>query len=93
MFRAGHKLGKYKIEGRLADGAFANVCRARDTVLITSDGLFDSLHVSEIIECIRKGKLTDAAQRLANGDQQRMIGSDDLTFVLFRLSRPQTIRR
>ena len=54
MFRAGHKLGKYKIERRLAEGSFANVYRALDTIegnrvalkiphdrLITSDVLKD----------------------------------------------------
>lgn len=45
---------------------------ARDTLLVASDGLFDNLQVSEIIEIIRKGKLEKAIERLAELVRQRM---------------------
>ena len=68
---------------------------ARDTLLIASDGLFDNLHVDEIVEIIRKGALESAAdelvacvdQRMANVDRDHPSKPDDLTFVLFRLGR------
>jgi serine/threonine protein phosphatase PrpC len=66
--------------------------QARDTALIGSDGLFDNLHVEEIVECIRKGPLAQSAQRLAELASGRMAEfhehlpckPDDLTFILFR---------
>jgi serine/threonine protein phosphatase PrpC len=66
----------------------------RDTVLLASDGLFDNLYVERIVETIRKGKLPDAARRLA-GDSRRQMNSpddshpckpDDMTFIAFRLA-------
>ncbi len=64
----------------------------RDTVLLASDGLFDNLHVEEIVERIRKGPLETAASLLIDDSRQRMSAReenqpskpDDLTFVLFR---------
>jgi len=64
----------------------------RDTLLIASDGLFDNLHVEEIVEVIRKGPLAEAAINLTTCVDRRMEGSDethpskpdDLTYVLFR---------
>lgn len=64
----------------------------RDTLLLASDGLFDNLHVEEIVECIRKGPVSEAAGRLAALTRQRMTQPipdhpckpDDVTFVLFR---------
>lgn len=64
----------------------------RDTVLVASDGVYDNLHLEEIIECVRKGTLADAASTLADACLARMTspasGSpckpDDLTFILFR---------
>ncbi len=64
----------------------------RDTVVVGSDGLFDNLHVEEIVEIVRKGPLAGCAEKLAALATQRMeeMGSDlpskpdDLTFVLFR---------
>ena len=44
----------------------------RDTVLVASDGVFDNLHVAETVEYIRKGRLTDAADRLATYARSRM---------------------
>lgn len=68
----------------------------RDTVLIASDGLSDNLYESEIIEIVRKGPLTRAADRLATLAHQRMkqpdenrpSKPDDLTFVLYRRAKP-----
>ena len=71
-----------------------------DTVLIASDGLFDNLHVREIVDRIRKGRLDEAARRLVDATRRRMDGSneaqpskpDDLTFILFRLPSPPKSR-
>ncbi|MGD8999407.1 MAG: protein phosphatase 2C domain-containing protein [Granulosicoccaceae bacterium] len=65
---------------------------AKDTMLLASDGLFDNLHVEEIIDIIRCGPLADAARQLAEAAGSRMLGSDselpgkpdDMTFVLMR---------
>jgi serine/threonine protein phosphatase PrpC len=71
----------------------------RDTLLIASDGLFDNLHMEEIVELIRKGPLSAASRYLAQCVYRRMEGSDeehpckpdDLTFVMFRRSSSETI--
>ncbi|QNN23463.1 serine/threonine-protein phosphatase [Planctomycetales bacterium ZRK34] len=63
-----------------------------DTVLLASDGLFDNMHVDEIVNIVRAGSLTDAAAKLAAEAQMRMMTPeedhpckpDDLTFILFR---------
>jgi serine/threonine protein phosphatase PrpC len=71
---------------------------ARDTVLLASDGLFDNLYLDEIVDTIRRGPLTSAADRLVERVQARMQGADaahqpckpdDLTIVLFRPHRPR----
>ncbi len=64
----------------------------RDTVLVASDGLVDNVHAEEIVECIRKGPLTDAVGRAVDLARRRMHalrGSqpskpDDLSLILFR---------
>jgi serine/threonine protein phosphatase PrpC len=64
----------------------------RDTLLIASDGLFDNLHVDEIIHLVRKGGMLDAAKALTDAATRRMerpmdgqpSKPDDLTFILFR---------
>jgi serine/threonine protein phosphatase PrpC len=64
----------------------------RDTVLLGSDGLFDNLHLTEIVELIRKGPLQLSVQKLVEASQQRMSSPreghpskpDDLTVVAFR---------
>jgi PPM family protein phosphatase len=69
-----------------------------DTVLLASDGLFDNLYIDEIVETIRSGPLTAAADRLVARVQARMQGTDakdqpckpdDLTVVLFRPHKPR----
>ncbi len=65
---------------------------ARDTVVVASDGLFDNLHLEEVVEAVRKGPLPAAAARLAAQARARMAGTaadtpgkpDDLSFILFR---------
>jgi len=69
---------------------------ARDTVLLASDGLFDNLFIDEIVDSIRVGPLTLAADRLVERVRVRMAGDgatdqpckpDDLTVVLYRRHR------
>lgn len=74
------------------DVGTAVTLRPRDTVLVASDGLMDNVHVHEIIERIRKGRLTRAADNVISLAKRRM-GSDateqpskpdDLSLILFR---------
>jgi serine/threonine protein phosphatase PrpC len=66
---------------------------ARDTLLVATDGLFDNLHLPEIVERLRKGSLPTAVDELAGHSRQRMQDPvegqpskpDDLTLVAFRL--------
>ena len=63
-----------------------------DTVLIASDGVCDNLHLDEIIDIVRKGKLKEVAQTLVERCRKRMAGEngdepnkpDDFTFILYR---------
>ncbi len=63
-----------------------------DTLLLASDGLFDNLHLHEIVERIRKGPLEKVISILAEYCRDRMQGGrdgqpskpDDLTFIAFR---------
>lgn len=65
----------------------------RDTLLLGSDGLFDNLHLHEIVELVRRGPIRSAANALAERARDRMLQGetahpskpDDLTFLLFRL--------
>ncbi len=65
---------------------------ARDTVLLASDGLMDNLYFDEIVEVVRKGPLSEAADellkravsRMDNGAGGQPSKPDDLTVVLFR---------
>lgn len=67
----------------------------RDTLLIASDGLSDNLHVEEIVDRIRKGRLAAGLQTLADDAGLRMRAPaegqpskpDDLTVVIYRPSR------
>ncbi|MCP4302287.1 MAG: serine/threonine protein phosphatase [Gammaproteobacteria bacterium] len=66
--------------------------RPRDTVMVASDGLMDNVHVTEIVECIRKGPLVDAVERAVKIARRRMLTErdgqpskpDDLSLILFR---------
>lgn len=58
-----------------------------DTVVMASDGLADNLLVEQIIECVRKGPLRQAAERLMGECRRAMQEGghpDDLTVVLYR---------
>ena len=64
----------------------------RDTIMLASDGLTDNVHLTEIIERIRKGSLQAAAERLVALARHRMTATstaqpskpDDLSLILFR---------
>jgi len=64
----------------------------KDTVLLASDGLMDNVHVDEIIEIVRKGRLSDALhavvelahQRMRNTEKGQPSKPDDLSLILFR---------
>ncbi len=68
--------------------------KPRDTLLIGSDGLFDNMHVAEVVEVIRKGPLAVVAAALADACRRRMqepepghpSHPDDLTFIIYRRS-------
>lgn len=63
-----------------------------DTLLVASDGLFDNLHVEEIVDIIRSGPLGETASQLAARARERMLRPepdhptkpDDLSLLLFR---------
>lgn len=67
----------------------------RDTVLLASDGLFDNLHVKEVVGVVRKGPLSSLVGDLADQALGRMGGAaegdpskpDDLTFIVYRPGR------
>lgn len=63
----------------------------RDTVVVGSDGLFDNLTTDEIVDVVRCGDLTKAADELAKFCVRRMKGEvpgpskvDDLSICLLR---------
>jgi serine/threonine protein phosphatase PrpC len=66
--------------------------RARDTVLVASDGLTDNVHLDETIELIRKGSLAESGSAVAALARKRMTNKapgqpskpDDLSLILFR---------
>jgi serine/threonine protein phosphatase PrpC len=66
--------------------------RARDTVLLASDGLTDNVHYADIVERIRKGPLELAASQVVDLAQRRMTVNhtsqpskpDDLSLIVFR---------
>ncbi len=70
---------------------------ACDTLILASDGLFDNLRISEIVERIRKGALKKVLADLAEACRRRMHSlepgepskPDDLTFIAYRLTPPK----
>lgn len=66
-----------------------------DTVVIASDGLYDNLYVSEIVDIVRKGALAAACLQLVDVASERMIAAaagqpskpDDLSVVVVRRAR------
>lgn len=74
---------------------------ARDTVLLASDGLFDNLHVEEIVGTVRAGPLAARLSALVETCRLRMAEPrrgepskpDDLTVIAFRRTlRPRASR-
>jgi len=69
----------------------------RDTVLLSSDGLVDNLHVEEIVELVRKGPLVRTVDRFGVEAKSRMLEPgegrpskpDDTTIVAFRPLPPR----
>lgn len=69
-----------------------------DTLLIASDGLFDNIHQTEIVENCRKGTLLAVSRKLALLCQSRMeepkkglpSKPDDLTFIVYRLAAQES---
>jgi len=65
-----------------------------DTLVIASDGLWDNMFVEEVVDTVRTGNLTDAADVLMKTARTRInepkdglpSHPDDVTFVLYRLS-------
>jgi len=88
-----HLISNYLGAGdmRIEIGSGIKLAR-HDTVLLSSDGLFDNLHLEEIIEIIRKGNLRNAATQLITLLNERMSGTnskypskpDDAGFILYR---------
>jgi len=84
---------------RIEMGSWRTVA-ARDTLLVASDGLYDNLHLDEIVERARKGPLDRVALRLAELAHERMRGQelkepskpDDLSFVLYRPNTPRAAK-
>ncbi|MHC4992103.1 MAG: PP2C family protein-serine/threonine phosphatase [Planctomycetota bacterium] len=66
--------------------------RPRDTIILASDGLFDNLHVEEIVELARVGPLVEVADRISAAARRRMLSPepglpskpDDVTFIIHR---------
>jgi serine/threonine protein phosphatase PrpC len=64
----------------------------RDTIIVASDGLMDNVLVGEILERVRKGPISNAADAVIALARRRMNGTaveqpskpDDLSVVLFR---------
>ncbi len=67
------------------------VLAPRDTVVVGSDGLFDNLHVAEVVALSKSGKLLSRIQSLAKLAAERMSHAtpevpgkpDDLTVLLY----------
>lgn len=67
--------------------------QARDTLVIASDGLFDNLSCSDVVNHIRKGRLATSLESLINDAGQRMhkrfnrlAKPDDLSVIAVRRS-------
>ena len=65
---------------------------AYGSLVLGSDGLFDNLHLDEIVQRVRKGGMGQAADALRITSRHRMIHADpafpskpdDLSYLLFR---------
>lgn len=76
---------------RIEIGSPLKLC-ARDTILVASDGLFDNMHLHEIINLVYKGNLRDVMNQLISTCSERMLHpienvpskQDDLSIILYR---------
>ena len=72
----------------------------RDTVIVGTDGLFDNLHLEEVIEHGRIGNPTDRVAALVRLASARMVESedalpgkpDDITVLMYAPSSPKANR-
>jgi len=75
--------------------------KAWDTVLLASDGIFDNLHVAEVVELIRKGPIPRVVEELSAAARRRMetpepghpSKPDDTTFIVYRGRAAGRLRR
>ena len=66
--------------------------KARDTVILVSDGVTDNVHIDELVELTRKGPLGAAVDRVVETAAERMAKEkrgqpskpDDLSLIAFR---------
>ena len=80
------------LEGMRVDVGERRRFARRDTLILGTDGLFDNLSESEIVEIVRKGKLEVAGAELLSRVQARMEAAesggagkpDDVAFILYR---------
>ncbi len=85
------------VEMRVEVGSYQSIA-PRDTLLIASDGLFDNVLESEIIELIRTGSVDDGLLKLWELTSKRMAGAhkgkpskpDDFSAILFRPATPSS---
>ena len=69
--------------------------RARDSLVLATDGLFDNLHIEEIAEIVRRGPIeacvlelmTRCRERQLKGDGDLPSKPDDTTIIVYRRSR------
>ncbi len=72
-------------------GASAEL-KARDTVVLASDGVTDNLHLDELVEMTRKGSIDTAVDAVVAEVQRRMATAaqgepskpDDMSLIIFR---------
>lgn len=79
MLRSGHKLGKYKVERRLADGVFASVYQAMDTIEGTRVALkipHDHLVTPEIL-----GRFRNEVRLMARLEHPNILPLKDASFI------------
>jgi serine/threonine protein phosphatase PrpC len=57
----------------------ARTLAPRDTILLGSDGIFDNLHLEEVVQLAKSGKPIERMQRITDLAAQRMSGSDENT--------------
>ena len=82
---------------RIEIGSYQSLA-ARDTLLIASDGLFDNVLESEIVDIIRTGNVSESLLELWQATERRMAGKDrnkpskpdDFSAILFRPAAPSS---